>query len=163
MEINKVDKVFAAIKPTAVEKNDEKKDELNIKHGTDVVNVDLSKAEEQRKADFINFIKSLVTKQGETSNLKLFGKDLYVSPEHSKEAAASVADGGEYSAKSVANRIFDMAKCFAGDNPEKIKQMRGAVEEGFKQAGIEFGREMPQITRDTYNEIMRRFDEWEKQ
>ena len=41
--------------------------------------------------------------------------------------------------------------------------MRAAVEEGFKQAGVEFkdatgAKDMPQITKDTYAELMKRFD-----
>ena len=81
-----------------------------------------------------------------------------------EEAAAAVAEGGEYSVDAVADRIFDMAKAIAGDDPEKLKAMQDAVEEGFKQAGVAWKDtmgtdKMPQITQDTHDEITKRFDE----
>ena len=50
-----------------------------------------------------------------------------------------------------------------GADPEKLAKMRDAVEEGFRQAGMVFKEitgkdDMPQITHDTYDEIMSRFD-----
>ena len=52
----------------------------------------------------------------------------------------------------------------AGGDPEKLEQMRAAVEEGFKQAGMTWkdatgNDSMPEITKNTYAEIMKRFDE----
>lgn len=81
-----------------------------------------------------------------------------------EEAAAAVAEGGDYSVDAVATRIFDLASTIAGGDPEKLKKMQAAVEEGFKQAGLTWkdamGKdEMPQITKDTHAEITKRFDE----
>ena len=85
-----------------------------------------------------------------------------------EDAAKAVADGGDYSVDSVATRIMDMATTIAGGDPEKLKAMQAAVEEGFKQAGITWkdsmGEDsMPQITQDTHAEIMKRFDSLYKQ
>ena len=81
-----------------------------------------------------------------------------------EEAAEAIAPGGEYSVEKVADRIFGLAEQIAGGDPERLQEMRDAVEEGFRQAGLTFGEafdgaEMPQITKDTHDEIMRRFDE----
>lgn len=81
-----------------------------------------------------------------------------------EEAAAAVAEGGDYSVDAVATRIFDLASAIAGGDPEKLKKMQTAVEEGFKQAGLAWkdamGQdEMPQITKDTHAEITKRFDD----
>jgi hypothetical protein len=81
-----------------------------------------------------------------------------------EEAAAAVAEGGNYSVDAVATRIFDLASAIAGNDPEKLKTMQAAVEEGFKQAGLTWkdatGKEdMPQITKDTHAEITKRFDD----
>jgi len=80
-----------------------------------------------------------------------------------EEAQAAISEGGDYSVGAVSDRIFNLASAIAGNDPEKLAEMRAAVEEGFKQAGIAFkdatGKEdMPQITKDTYAEIMGRFD-----
>ena len=82
-----------------------------------------------------------------------------------EEAAEAVGEGGEYSVDAVAGRIFDMAKAIAGNDPEKLKAMQDAVEEGFKQAGLAWKEtmgtdKMPQITQDTKDEINKRFDDF---
>ena len=79
-----------------------------------------------------------------------------------QEAAAAIADGGAYSIDAVATRIFSLAEAIAGDDPEKLQEMRDAVNKGFEQAGFKFQSVtksgLPQISHDTYDEIMSRFD-----
>ena len=81
-----------------------------------------------------------------------------------EEAAAAIAPGGDYSVEKVADRIFNLAVAIAGNDPERLKQMQAAIEAGFEQAGFAFseafdGADMPQITKDTHEEISRRFEE----
>ena len=80
-----------------------------------------------------------------------------------EDAAKAVADGGDWSVNAVSDRIFGLAETLAGGDPEKLQQMRAAVEEGFKQAGATWkdatgNSSMPDITKNTYAEIMKRFD-----
>ena len=80
-----------------------------------------------------------------------------------EDAAKAIAPGGAWSVDAVSTRVFDLASIIAGNDPEKLSQMRAAVEEGFKQAGAVWkdttGQDnMPEISKQTYNEIMSRFD-----
>ena len=80
-----------------------------------------------------------------------------------EDAAKAIAPGGAWSVDAVSTRIFDLATAIAGNDPEKLSQMRAAVEEGFKQAGMTWNKitgqdNMPEISKQTYNEIMSRFD-----
>ncbi|MBR1647353.1 MAG: hypothetical protein IJ685_11335 [Selenomonadaceae bacterium] len=80
-----------------------------------------------------------------------------------EDAAKAVAEGGDWSVDAVSTRIFDLATAIAGNDPEKLSAMRAAVEEGFKQAGAVWTnatglQDMPEITQNTYDEIMSRFD-----
>lgn len=80
-----------------------------------------------------------------------------------EDAAKAVAEGGAWSVDAVATRIFDLATAIAGNDPDKLATMRAAVEEGFRQAGATWTNttglnDMPSITRQTYNELMHRFD-----
>lgn len=82
---------------------------------------------------------------------------------NAEDAKKAISEGGAWSVDAVSTRVFDLAVAIAGDDPEKLSQMRAAVEEGFKQAGATWknatGQDnMPSITKDTYNEIMSRFD-----
>lgn len=80
-----------------------------------------------------------------------------------EDAKAAISEGGAWSVDAVSTRIFDLATAIAGDDPEKLSQMRAAVEEGFKQAGLTWKdatgqSSLPEISTQTYNEIMSRFD-----
>ncbi|NLM19311.1 MAG: hypothetical protein GX217_04720 [Clostridiaceae bacterium] len=120
---------------------------------------------EKRIKDFKETIRKMVVKQGEASNLTLFGQRLNVSLEDSERAAASIAEGGEYSVDAVASRILDMAKSLSGGDKSKISLLREAVIKGFEAAGMELngGAGLPEICNQTYDEIMKRFDEWENE
>jgi len=78
-------------------------------------------------------------------------------------AKQAIGEGGAYSVNAVADRIMSMAKFIAGDDPDKLQQMREAVEKGFSQAGLDFNEatksDLPQISKDTITEVMKRFDE----
>jgi hypothetical protein len=79
------------------------------------------------------------------------------------DAKKAVSEGGAWSVDSVATRLFDLASTIAGNDPEKLQEMRAAVEEGFAQAGQVWQgatgtAQMPDITQQTYNELMHRFD-----
>ncbi len=86
--------------------------------------------------------------------------EVATTPEDAKKA---ISEGGAWSVDAVSSRIFDLASTIAGNDPEKLSQMKAAVEEGFKQAGMEWNKmtgqdNMPEISKQTYNEIMSRFD-----
>ena len=82
---------------------------------------------------------------------------------NAEDAAKAIAPGGDWSVDAVSTRIFDLATAIAGNDPERLSQMRAAVEEGFKQAGLTWKdatgqSKLPEISTQTYNEIMSRFD-----
>lgn len=77
-------------------------------------------------------------------------------------AQTAIAEGGPYSVNAVADRIMTLATAIAGEDQDKLQKMRDAVEEGFSQAALVFKdattSDLPQICKDTYTEIMSRFD-----
>ena len=80
-----------------------------------------------------------------------------------EDAAKAIAPGGDWSVDAVSSRIFDLETAIAGTDPEKLSQMKAAVEEGFKQAGLTWKdatgqSKLPEISNQTYTEIMSRFD-----
>ncbi len=84
-----------------------------------------------------------------------------------EQAKKAIQEGGAYSIDAVASRIMKMAKALGGNDPEKIDILKDAVKQGFKQAGMDFkkmsGQKLPQICLDTYDEVMKRFDDWKKE
>ncbi|MCJ7687776.1 MAG: hypothetical protein MUO60_00380, partial [Clostridiaceae bacterium] len=49
-------------------------------------------------------------------------------------ATKAIEEGGAYSVNMVADRIMTMTKAIAGDDQNKLQQMRAAVEKGFSEA-----------------------------
>ena len=171
--INKINSVGPSIAPdkTAAEnsKPEDVKEEVNsVKNNRKYDSIEINRLiadNEKRINDFKEMILRMIVKQGEKSNLTLMGEDLYVSVEDSQKAAEAIAEGGEYSVDSVATRIMDMAKSLSGGDKSKISLLKDAVKKGFEAAGMEFngGMGLPDICNQTYDEIMKRFDEWENE
>ena len=62
--------------------------------------------------------------------------------------------------KQTSDRTFDFAQALAGDDEEKMKAMKKAVEKGFKEATKTWGKELPDISKNTYNAVMDKFDKY---
>lgn len=130
------------------------------KRDTEEVNR-LIKENERKQEEFKQLIQSLIAKQGESYNVTLFGQKLNVTPEAAEKAKESIQDGGEYSVDSVATNIMNMAKALSGGDSSKIGELRDGFIKGFKEAEKAWGGELPEISQKTYDEVMKRFDEWE--
>lgn len=128
----------------------------------------IEELEDQRTQAFVSMIEKMFQSQSNSEYLSVSDITKNISLNFSKEdidaAKESISDGGFYSIDSVSTRIMDMAMALAGDDPSKISQMRDAVTKGFSQAAGTLHlkeEDMPQITKDTYAEVMKRFDDWE--
>lgn len=115
-----------------------------------------------------NLVSELLTKQagikGKSSKSNV-SADLLSSIQQgsSVEAAQSTAEGeSDWGIDAVATRIMDMAVSLSGGDSSKLETLRSAVEKGFKQAGVAFGKELPDISQNTYKEVMKRFDYWKE-
>lgn len=116
---------------------------------------------ERKQEEFKQLIRSLIADQGETYNMVLFKQKLNVTPEVAEKAKESISDGGEYSVDSVATNIMNMAKALSGGDTSKISELRDGFLKGFKEAEKAWGGELPEISKKTYDEVLKRFDEWE--
>lgn len=78
------------------------------------------------------------------------------------EAAALIGEGGEWSPEAVSDRILEFAKAVSGEDKSKLSMLRGAIEDGFKEAEKAFGGKLPDISKTTYDLVMQKLDAWEK-
>lgn len=106
----------------------------------------------------------LVVSQGKKLENVLFGKDkLFVDAEARAEAERLLAEDGELGIKAVSDRIVNFAKALSGGDKSKLAELRAGIEKGFRQAEEAFGGKLPEISRATYDEVMRKLDEWENE
>lgn len=128
----------------------------------------IEELEDQRTQAFVSMIEKMFQSQSNSEFLSVGDITKNISLNFSKEdieaAKESISEGGFYSVDSVSTRIMDMAKALAGDDPSKIAVMRDAVTKGFGQAAKTLHLkedDMPEITKNTLAEVMKRFDDWE--
>ena len=72
-----------------------------------------------------------------------------VTPEVKAQAQKDIAEDGYWGVAQTSQRLFDFASALAGNDAKKMHQMEAAMEKGFKQAMGAWGRELPDISRDT--------------
>ena len=93
-----------------------------------------------------NYVKSLLLHQGTYKN-----SDPYNT---------HVLDNNDFSIKAVSDRIVDFAIAVSGYDNKKLEEIKTGIDKGFAEAGEAFGGELPNICNQTYDEIMRKLDEW---
>ena len=75
------------------------------------------------------------------------------------QAQADIAEDGYWGVKQTSERILDFAKALTGGDPSQVEKMRAAFEKGYKQAEKTWGGSLPDISRQTYDAVMKGFDD----
>lgn len=76
------------------------------------------------------------------------------------QAQEDIAEDGYYGIKQTSERLFTFASALAGDDVDKMKEMQAAMEKGFKQATKAWGKELPDICKDTLEAANKLFDDY---
>lgn len=76
------------------------------------------------------------------------------------KAKEDISEDGYWGVKQTSDRIFDFAQALAGDDEEKMKKMMSAVEKGFKEATKSWGKQLPDISQNTYDAVMDKFNKY---
>ena len=159
-----------AVKQDTYTKSEEQVQSDSGIYSRETIQKTVEQMEEQRAAAMQSMIQEMLGEQAKAAGLKYFGPDKTLSlsditQEDIDEAQKSIEDGGYWSVDSVATRIMDMAKLLAGNDASKLSTLKDSIIKGFGGAAELLGKkgldDMPDITRQTYDEVMKRFDEWE--
>lgn len=168
-EITKTTAVAASTNGAAAvyEKSDEDKASALANHKIDYETIDRLKADaEERTAQLRSLVEKLLLKQGGTfenaNGLANLYRKLEVDEETRAQAQEDISEDGYWGVEQTSDRIVSFAKALAGDNLELAQQMLEAVKEGFKQAGEEWGEDLPEISNRTMEATYKKLDEWIK-
>ncbi|PLX66081.1 MAG: hypothetical protein C0602_13195 [Denitrovibrio sp.] len=74
-----------------------------------------------------------------------------------------LSEDGYWGVEKTSQRMFDFAVALSGNNPDELEKARDAVTKGFKQAEAMFGGNLPDISYDTYDATMTKFDNYIEQ
>lgn len=168
-ELNKknADNAMANSAAAVYEKSSDTEAAKTANHKVDYETIDRLKAEaDERTAQLRGLVEKLLLKQGGTydisKGLANIFRNLEVDEATRKQAQEDISEDGYWGVKQTSDRIVDFAKAMAGDDPEMAQKMYDAIKEGFKQAGEEWGEDLPDISQQTMKATYNKMDEWIK-
>ena len=75
------------------------------------------------------------------------------------QAQADIAEDGYWGVEQTSDRIISFANALTGGDPDKIEDMREAFKKGYAKAEKTWGGSLPDISKKTYDAVMKKFDE----
>ena len=119
---------------------------------------------EQRKQQLIDIVRKSMSGQASTWNksqgLKSLFENLTVDADTIAQAKKDIAADGYWGVDQTSDRILDFAKALSGGDASKADELLEAFKKGYKQATGAWGDELPSLCKDTYDAIVKKFDEW---
>ena len=125
--------------------------------------------QENRMKQLLDIVQQTLNGQGKTfaiatdddSIWKLFANgEVTVDEAARKQAQEDISEDGYWGVKQTAQRLFDFASALAGDDVESMKNMQKAMERGYKEATAAWGRDLPQISKDTLEAANKLFEDY---
>lgn len=119
---------------------------------------------EARTQQLRSLVEQLMTKQattyGNANDIWQFLKsgNYTVDAATKAQAQADIAEDGYWGVEQTSDRIIQFANALTGGDPDKIEEMRAAFEKGYKQAEKAWGGSLPEISKKTYDAVMKKFD-----
>ncbi|SFB10604.1 hypothetical protein SAMN05216249_10983 [Acetitomaculum ruminis DSM 5522] len=77
-----------------------------------------------------------------------------------KKAEEAISEDGYWGVKQTSERIINFAKALAGDDSSKADMLFKAFQKGFNQATSIWGKDLPDISKKTYEAVEKGFDDW---
>lgn len=121
---------------------------------------------EARTAQLTNLVQQMIGQQGaalgKADNMWSFlaSGDFTVDAATKAQAQKDIADDGYWGVEQTSQRIFDFAMALTGGDADKMEEMRTAFEKGFKMATNSWGKELPEISQNTYDATEKLFDDY---
>lgn len=90
----------------------------------------------------------------------LAGGSFTVSADVKAQAQADIAEDGYWGVNQTSDRILDFAKALSGNDKSKAQELADAFKKGFDQATKAWGGKLPDISQQTYDKVLEKFDSW---
>lgn len=124
-----------------------------------------------RQSQLVSLVEQMMTKQSTTFSMANGTDDMWkflASGEFEVDAATKaqaqedISEDGYWGIKQTSQRLFDFASALAGDDVDKMKDMQEAMEKGFKLATKAWGKDLPDISKDTLEAANQLFNDYYK-
>lgn len=144
----------------------EKSDEAKKASSNSALIKKLKADTESRLSQMQNLVKEMMLKQGQTyTNADSMWKflasgDYTVDAQTAKDAKDAISEDGYWGVNQTSQRIFDFAVSLSGGDSEKMDKMLEAFKKGFSQATKAWGKNLPDISSQTYDAVIKKFDDY---
>ena len=139
---------------------------VNKKASNASVVAQLKADQETRMAQMQSLVTKMFSKHGITIGTAddmwkaLAGGNFTADADTIAQAKEDISEDGYWGVKQTSERIFSFAQALAGDDEEKMTKMKEAFEKGFKEATKTWGKELPGISQDTRDAVLKKFDDY---
>ncbi len=117
---------------------------------------------------FLDMVKNTIAGQGNTLASAddiwkfLASGDFTIDEAARKKAEEAISEDGYWGVKQTSQRIVDFAKALSGGDSSKADQLLDAFKKGYKEATKTWGKELPSICSETYDAVVKGFDDWKQ-
>jgi len=123
---------------------------------------------EARMNQLTDIVKKMMTGQGnafaiasEDDVWSFLASGEYTVTEAAKlQAQEDISEDGYWGVEQTSERILDFAKALSGGDSSKADELFEAFKEGYAQATGAWGKELPDISKQTYEAVEKKFDAW---
>lgn len=121
---------------------------------------------EARKSSMVNMVQDMMKQQGKQIGTAddvwkfLADGNFTVTEAAKKQAQEAISEDGYWGVKQTSDRILEFAKALSGDDVSKAKTLLDAFDKGFKEATKSWGKELPDISQQTYAAVHEKFNDW---
>ena len=121
---------------------------------------------DSRISQLRGIVEQMMSKQGaaigKADNMWSFlaGGNFTVSADVKAQAQADIAEDGYWGVNQTSDRILDFAKALSGNDKSKAQELVDAFKKGFNQATKAWGGKLPDISQQTYDKVLEKFDNW---
>ncbi|MBQ3512374.1 MAG: hypothetical protein IJA32_01055 [Lachnospiraceae bacterium] len=123
-----------------------------------------------RVSQLKSLVEKLITKQSSTFSIADMSEEVFwnkiregnfeVDEATRKQAQEDISEDGYWGVKQTSERLLSFAKALTGGDASKAEEMRAAIQKGFEEAEKLWGGELPEISSQTYDAVMKGIDEW---
>ncbi len=155
---------------------DKKTDSANQIYNKDAIISKLKADQQSRLQSMQNLVEKLLNKQKGTFDLASLMKKDNVSglnlsatfeeaaknadPDTIKAAQESISEDGYWGVNKTSDRLVSMAIALSGGDTDKADEMMSAIQKGYDRATAAWGKDLPDICKDTLEATKQKMDDW---
>lgn len=124
---------------------------------------------EARMNQLTSIVQQMMTGQGKAFSIATNNEDMwkflasgdYTVTEAAKlQAQEDISEDGYWGVEQTSDRILDFAKALAGGDASKADELLDAFKKGYEEATGAWGKELPEISKQTYDAVEEKFAAW---